>query len=101
MIAVQLYEAPEGRGDYYPVASLIVLNDGTYRVDDPEGKLLTELHVLIPLGGGQSGFRRVSLAEDPATWARHLGSIYRTGYWVPVTIRDDGGIAPESRYSTV
>ncbi len=89
MIVVEFYEAPDGRGDYYPVASLIVLDDGTFRVDDPRGKLLTDLPVLLPLIGGGPGFRRVTLTEDPATWARNLDTIYRAGYWVPVIIRDD------------
>ena len=42
-------------------------------------------HVLVPSG---AEVRRVRFVDDRETWARHLGSVLRTGYLVPVTVRD-------------
>jgi hypothetical protein len=89
MIEVELHESPEGPGDYQVVATLQVADDGTYRLDNPDGKLLTQLHVLVPDDAGEHGLLKVTLEEDPATWARNLDSIYRGGYLTAVVIRDD------------
>lgn len=86
MIEVELRRVPEGHDDYQTVATLSVDDDGSPTVHDPEGFLPLELPVLVVSDAGE--LRRVSFADDPATFARHLDSILRTGYLVPVVTAD-------------
>jgi hypothetical protein len=86
MIIVELRRPNAESGEYECVATLTVHDDGGYDVTDPEQLFPIDLHVLVPSG---SQFLPVEFAEDRETWARHLGSLLRTGYLVPVTVRDD------------
>lgn len=87
MITVELNAVPDGKQDYQAVAELTVADDGTYQLQDPDCRFPVDLPVLVPAEAGQ--FRKVRLEEDPATWARHLDTVLRTGYLVPVVTRDD------------
>lgn len=86
MIAVELMQAPFPRGQYLPVALLVVDDDGEVFLDDPEQLIPTQLHALGSCPAGS--LRRIEFAEDPEEWARHLDSILRTGYLVPLVLRD-------------
>lgn len=90
MITVELQQIPEGEQEYRPAATLSVAEDGSYQLDDPEGLFPTRLHVVIP--DAEGGLRQVRFEEDPQTWARHLGSLLRGGYLVPVVTRDDTAV---------
>lgn len=85
-ITVELRRVPEGEREPRAVAQLRVLEDGGYELTDPEGYVDPELlqAPLIAPGG-----RRVTLQDDPQTWARNLGRLLRTGYLVPVVVQDD------------
>jgi len=85
MIVVELRRVPEGSREYHTVAALAVDEQGTYHFEDPEELFPVELPVLIP---EDAGLRRVPFEEDPATWARNLDSVLRTGYLVPVVTED-------------
>lgn len=99
MITVEL-RRPSNHGDrYHRLATLTVHDDASYDLDDPEGLFPFALHVVVPDSG--RGLRRVTFAEDRATWARHLGGLLRTGYLVPVTVQDtraasQGSIKPHN-----
>lgn len=87
MIEVELQRVPDEGREYEVAATLSVADDGTVNVHDPDELLPTGLHVLVAEPGGQ--LRQVRFDEDPATWARNLDSLLRTGYLVPVITRDD------------
>jgi len=87
MLTVELRRVPDGGTDYTTVATVTVADDGTYELRDPGGYVPVDLHVLVAHDG--PGFRPVTLDEDPATWARNLHSVLRTGYLVPVVTHDD------------
>lgn len=76
MIVVELKEAPRGPGDYQVVARLTVNDDGTYQLDDPEQKFLTDVPVPAPDAEGR--LQRVFFADDPATWARNAEALHRS-----------------------
>lgn len=85
-VKVELRRVPEGASDYVCAATMTV--QGTqWKLDDPDGFFPTQLPVLL---AGDHGMRTVQLADEPATWARNLDSILRTGYLVPVVVFDDG-----------
>lgn len=86
MIRVELHSVPDGTQDYQAVATLTVADDGTYQLEDPGELFPTPMHVLVGGEGGQ--LRQVTFEDDPATWARHLDTILRTGHLVPVTTHD-------------
>lgn len=85
MLEVELRRVPEGAHEYQTVARIRVDGD---RVDtwDPDDYLPLELPALVVEGGE---LRRVTFSEDPAVYARNLGSILRGGYLVPAVVRDD------------
>lgn len=87
MIKVELNEKLEGADGYTVTASLVVEDDGTYHFQGDKDAFPTYLHALVPNPGG-AGLRRVGFEEDPATWARHLHTVLRTGYLVPVITVD-------------
>lgn len=87
MITAELRRVPDAGGDYEVVATIQVDDDGTYRVDDPEGHVPTYLRVLAPAAGPEQ-LQSISLEDDPETWVRHLDSVLRTGYLVPVITHD-------------
>lgn len=93
MIEVELKEAPEGPGEYRVVARLTVNDDGTYQLDDPETKLLTPIPVLVDDQDAEDGVRQVFFEDDPATWARNVEVLYRSGIWVAEVVADTD--APE------
>lgn len=86
MIELEILAAPEGQADHTKVAGLVVNDDGTYQVDNPDGYLPVELPVLVTT---DTGLGHVYLDDDPHTWARRLNTVLRTGYVVPVIVRDD------------
>jgi|SRR5690625_2350226 len=88
VIEVELRAVPQGEKEYVPVARLTVADDGQLTTWDPEGLIPTDVPVLVATPGG--GLRRVSVEEDPATYARHMDTILRTGYLVPVVTADTG-----------
>lgn len=88
MIEVELRAVPQGEKEYVPVARLTVADDGQLTTWDPEGLIPLEVPALVAKTGG--GRRRVSVEEDPATYVRHMDTILRTGYLVPVITTDTG-----------
>ena len=86
MIELELRNVPEGGHDYVAVARLIVHDDDRTEIWDPDDLIPTELYVLVV---DDTTPRRISYQDDPATWARNLHSVLRTGYLVPVVTRDD------------
>jgi hypothetical protein len=95
MIRVQLEERTVETGARNVVAALVVDGDGTPRFEGDERAFPIYLQVLVAGDGEQ--VRRVSFEEDPATWARNLDSVLRTGYLVPVITHDDASAAAELR----
>jgi hypothetical protein len=93
MITVELRTVPEGANDYKTVATLSVADDGTVTTNDPDGYLPLDLKVMVVDDAG--AITQVGIDDDPATYARNLGSLLRTGYIVPV-VHDDGAPAPRS-----
>lgn len=93
MISVELHAVPEGATDYQTVATLEVADDGTVTTHDPDGYLPLELKAMVI--DDHDEISLVGIDDDPATWARNLDSILRTGYIVPAVIHDDG--APAGR----
>lgn len=86
MIEVELRAVPQGKADYEAVARLSVRDDGSHEVWDPQGVIPFDLHALV---ASTHGLQKVTFEDDPVRWARNLGSILRTGYLVPVVVRDD------------
>jgi hypothetical protein len=86
MIRVELRSVPGGTHDYQTVATLTVAADGTYQLDDPGSLFPLDLHVLVADGDDQ--LRQVTFGEDPATWARNLDTVLRSGYLAPVVTDD-------------
>ena len=87
MIEVELQRVPDDGRAYEVAATLRVDDNGAVGLHDPEHLLPTSLHVLVADPTGK--LRQVRFEEDPATWARNLDSLLRTGYLVPVITRDD------------
>lgn len=88
MIEVELQRVPPGEREYVPVARLTVADDGEVSTWDPLGVIPLDVPALLHKPGG--GLRRVRVEEDPATYARHMHTILRTGYLVPVITTDSG-----------
>lgn len=86
-LRVELRTAAHGSLEYTAAATVTVGPDGSVELHDPEGLVPTDLHVLAADEDGR--IRKVRLEDDPATWARNLGSLLRTGYLVPVIVQDD------------
>lgn len=93
MIELELHAVPEDGGAYACVARVVVADDGTAQVFDPKGYVPLEVPALISRrgedGAPRRGFDQVVFADDPARWARNARTILRTGYLVPVIVRDD------------
>lgn len=87
MIEVEFRAVPQGGNHYEAIARLVVHDDGTREEWYPQEVIPYDLHALVP---GGDALRKVKFEQDPATWARHLRSILRTGYLVPVVTHDDG-----------
>lgn len=92
MIEIELQQVPEGGHDYAAVARLAINDDGTNDTWDPQELIPFDMHVLVT--DPTAGLRRVTFEDDPATWARNLHSVLRTGYLVPVITRDDDTPTP-------
>lgn len=90
-VEVELRSVPEGKETYEAVARLVVNDDGSHEVWDPGSVVpaLMDLPVLVPLENGERGVSRIAFRDDPAEWARRLDTVLRTGYLVPVVVRDD------------
>lgn len=88
MVKVELRRVPEGGTAYETVAALTVDGEGRCVLDDPQGLVPTDLHVLVP--DEEHGLRPVRFEDDPETWARNLHRVLRTGYLVPVLVDDPG-----------
>lgn len=86
MIELEILAVPEGQSEHTKMAGLVVSDDGTYQVEDPHGYLPVDLPVLVKT---ESGLGHVYLDDDPKVWARRLKTVLRTGYIVPVIVRDD------------
>lgn len=95
MVTVELRRVPAGEDEYRKVATLVVRDDGTHELDDPQGLFPFDMHMLIGERNaeGEAVLRRVEFAEDPQAWARNLGSRLRTGYLVPVITEDSSEAA--------
>lgn len=83
MIEIEFRKPAKGSG-YATVATLTVNDDATYRVDGETGVDLEEISILDRTAPGG----RLTLAQDPERWARNVRKAFRTGYLVPVVIRD-------------
>lgn len=87
MVEVELQRVPDEGCEYEVAATLRVDDRGVVHLHDPESLIPTSLHVLVAGPGGE--LRQVRFEDNPATWARNLDSLLRTGYLVPVITRDD------------
>lgn len=87
MIKVELRAVPEGGNEYEAIASVVVREGEPPTIWDPQEVVPFDLHALVPTGDGEA--TKVTFEDDPATWARNLHSILRTGYLVPVVVQDD------------
>lgn len=87
MIKVELRAVPQGGNDYEAIATVEVREGEPPTIWDPQEVVPIDLHALVPTGDGQ--VKKVTFEDDPATWARNLRSILRTGYLVPVITHDD------------
>lgn len=87
MIEVELQQCPEGAQEYQAVARLTVRDDGTHETWDPDELIPFDLHALRR--DPETGLQKIHFKDQPAEWARSLGTILRTGYLVPVVVRDD------------
>jgi hypothetical protein len=84
VIRVELRTLPQGTGGFEPVAALQVAEDGTWRLDDPDG--VFPLDQAVPIVDEAGRLHRVSFREDPARWARNLGNLVTSGHLIPVMI---------------
>lgn len=87
MIEVHLKRVPEGSSEYATVATIAVDDRGSVTTHDPERLIPFGMPVLVASKEGP--LEQVDFDDDPSTWARHLGTILRTGYLVPEVVRDD------------
>lgn len=89
MIRVEFQEpVPGSTADYRVAAVLVVERDGTYHFEGTEDAVPVD--VPVPVADESGKFvDQVTLAQDPAYWARHVNLALRTPYLVPVLTRDD------------
>lgn len=83
MITVELRVPIKGSTAYETGATLHVDDDGRWTVTGDAGLIDPNLRVLDPDRG-----EFLTLEQDPARWARNLGTALRTGYLVPVVVDD-------------
>lgn len=88
MIEVEL-RTPAGANGYGAAARLKVYADGSHEAWDPQGLLAWGIDALRPGSETGRGLEHVFFETEPIEWARRLKTIYRTGYVVPVIVRDD------------
>lgn len=88
MIEVELQTSPEGGQEYRAIARLTVHDDGTHEAWDPQGVIPWDIHALRSRGEPGEGPEKIYFEEQPREWARLLGTILRTGYLVPVIVRE-------------
>lgn len=94
MIRVELNQRDfDETGSYRTIAALTVADDGTYQFEGEAAEFPTNLHVLTT--DETDGLRPVRFEDDPATWARNLDTLLRTGYLVPVITHDDNEAAED------
>lgn len=86
MIKVEMTERVEGVDGHVVTGTLTVDDHGKAHFEGDRAAFPTDLPALLADDDG--GFRRVGFEDDPATWARHLHTILRTGYVVPVIVAD-------------
>lgn len=84
MIELQLKAPSEGDG-YETVLTLTVADDGSYEIDQTRDLRLEE----VPIRDRTVPGWQLWLKDDPAKWARSAHKAFRTGYLVPVIVRDD------------
>lgn len=90
MIQVEIQQRNDSVERYAVAGTLTVEDDGTYHFAGDRSVFPTYLPVLVL--DAQDQFHRVAFEDDPATWARHLDSVMRTGYSVPVITRDESSL---------
>ena len=83
MITVELQVPEEQTAGYRTAATLQVHDDRTWTVSGDKHLVDPQLRVLDPVQG-----EFVTLEQDPARWARYLGTALRTAYLVPVVTED-------------
>ena len=88
MIALNLYEASDGPGDYVRVARLVVNDDRSYDLDDPDQHFMLE-QVPVPVRDATGVVRRVFFHDDPAAWARNAVALFRSR-WIAEIETDTG-----------
>lgn len=93
MIRVELHErvdatATGAAGGHQVTGTLTVADDGTHHFEGDASSFPTNLHVPV-LDETTGRFQQVTFQDDPATWARNLHALLRTGYLVPVITHDD------------
>ncbi|MGL5824989.1 MAG: hypothetical protein ACRCYU_09260 [Nocardioides sp.] len=92
MIRVEFQEpVPESAADYRVTAVLVVDDDGTYHFEGTETAVPVD--VPVPVADETGKFvDNVTLAQDPAYWARNIDLALRTPYLVPVITHDDEAV---------
>lgn len=89
MVVVEIKAVPEGAREHEVVARLTVNDDGSYEAWDRGRWIPWDLPALRPREKAGNGPEGVPFRSEPMEWARRLGTIYRTGYIVPVIVHDD------------
>jgi len=90
MIEVEFRQPVRGGGETVAL-TLRVEDDGSYAIDGPLELDLEAVAIAdrtLPSG-------RLWLRDDPARWARNAHKAFRTGYLVPVVVKDDGPSAED------
>lgn len=89
VIEVEFQSVPEGKNAYEAIARLTVHSDGTHEAWDPDGVIPWGVHALRSGAEAGRGPEPVFFEVEPVEWVRRLKTILRTGYFVPVIVRDD------------
>jgi len=91
MLTVELQQSVLALGDfvYQVVASISLHNDGRVEIWDPSDFAKQIMQDPIPWRFDDGKVCPLYFRDDPATWLRHLGFMFRSGDTVPVTVRDD------------
>lgn len=84
MVTVQFREPTEAGDDTVVVAELTVDDAGQVHVSGDRNLAAFAVPVIDPDSG-----ERLTVADDPARWARHLPGALRSGYLTAVVTRDD------------
>lgn len=89
MIEAEFQKSPEGAHEYRATARLVVRDDGSHQAWDPDGVIPWGIHALRSSAESGRGLEQVFFESEPVEWVRRLNTILRTGYLVPVIVRDD------------